>query len=139
MGEDYARLYTDLYGLETVALRYFNVFGPHQDPASPYSGVIARFVDAARAGTPIGITGNGTQTRDFVAAPDVARTNLAAATAALSGHHAINVGTGRETSLLALHAAIETLSSRPLPTACKRPSRVTSAARAPMSHDCAIS
>ncbi len=115
VGEDYARLYTELYGLETVALRYFNVFGPRQDPASPYAGVIARFVDAARAGTPIGITGNGTQTRDFVAAPDVARANLAAATVALSGHHVVNVGTGRETSLLALRAAIETLTSRPLP------------------------
>ena len=47
MGEDYARLYSDLYGLETVALRYFNDFGPRQDPVSPYSGVIARFCAAA--------------------------------------------------------------------------------------------
>ncbi len=115
VGKDYARLYTDLYGLETVALRYFNVFGPRQDPTSPYAGVIARFAEAARAGTAVRITGDGTQTRDFVAARDIARANVAAATVALSGHHAVNVGTGRETSLLALHAAIETLSSRPLP------------------------
>jgi len=115
MGEDYGRLYTDLYGLDTVALRYFNVFGPRQDPASPYSGVIARFAEAARMGTTISITGDGTQTRDFVYVGDVARANVAAVTTALAGHHVINVGAGRETSLLALRAGIERVDGRSLP------------------------
>src|SRR5919205_393554 len=89
IGEQYARLYSELYGLETVALRYFNVYGPRQDPASPYSGVIARFAEAARV-------------------------NVAAATTEVGGHHVVNVGTGRETSLLELRAAIEEIMNRPL-------------------------
>jgi len=115
VGEDYARLYSELYGLETVALRYFNVFGPRQDPASPYSGVIARFVAGAYARGPLSISGDGTQTRDFVYVGDVARATIAAATVDLRGHHVVNVGTGRETSLLQLHAAIARLTNRPLP------------------------
>jgi nucleoside-diphosphate-sugar epimerase len=114
IGEQYARLYSELYGLETVALRYFNVYGPRQDPASPYSGVIARFAEAAREGKPVAITGDGTQTRDFVFVGDVARVNVAAATTELGGHHVVNVGTGRETSLLELRAAIEEIVKRPL-------------------------
>src|SRR2546423_643976 len=113
MAEDYARLYAELYGLETVALRYFNVFGPRQNPASPYCGVIARFVDAARNGRPVTITGDGTQTRDFVFVADVARANVAALTTELSGHHIVNVARGRETSLLDLHTAIEAVTNRP--------------------------
>jgi len=115
VGEDYARMYTEIYGLETVALRYFNVFGPRQDPASPYSGVIARFVAGAYAHGLLSISGNGMQTRDFVYVGDVARANLAAASADLSGHHIVNVGTGHETSLLQLHAAIARLTGRPIP------------------------
>ncbi len=115
MGEDYARIYSDLYGLETVALRYFNVFGPRQDPASPYSGVISRFAAAARAGHPVTITGDGTQTRDFVFVADVARANVAATTAPLIGHHAINVGTGQAVSLLELRGAIAAVTGRMLP------------------------
>lgn len=114
IGEEYARLYTDLYGLETIALRYFNVYGPRQDPASPYSGVIARFAEAAHAGRCVSMTGDGTQTRDFVFIGDVARVNAAAAGAELVGHHVVNVGTGRETSLLDLCAAIESLLGRPV-------------------------
>lgn len=121
MGEDYARLYADLYGMETVALRYFNVFGPRQDPASPYSGVIARFAEATREGRPVSITGDGTQTRDFVYVDDVARANVAAVSAALVGHHIMNVGTGYETSLLTLRAAIEGIMARPLPYSTQEP------------------
>jgi nucleoside-diphosphate-sugar epimerase len=62
IGEQYACLYSELYGLETVALRYFNVYGPRQDPASPYSRVIARFAAAAREGKPVALTGDGSQT-----------------------------------------------------------------------------
>jgi len=114
VGEDYARLYSELYGLDTVALRYFNVFGPRQDPASPYSGVVARFADAARLGRSVIITGDGAQTRDFVYVGDVARANVAAVDAGLNGHHAINVATGRETSLLDLRAAIMDVTGYPL-------------------------
>jgi len=115
VGEDYALLYTELYGLDTVALRYFNVFGPRQDPASPYSGVVARFADAARLGRSVTINGDGAQTRDFVYVGDVARANAAAVDAGLSGSHVINVATGRETSLLDLRAAIMDVTGRPLP------------------------
>ena len=121
MDEDYARLYSDLYGLETVALRYFNVFGPRQDPASPYSGVIARFCEAARMGRGVRITGDGAQTRDFVYVADVARANVAALTADLQGHHVVNVATGCETSLLELRAAIEDVAGRPLPYVLEPP------------------
>lgn len=95
LAEDYARVYSDLHGLETVALRYFNVFGPRQDPSSPYAGVIARFVDAAKTNRRVTITGDGAQTRDFVFVGDVARVNLAAATAPIHHHTIVNVGTGR--------------------------------------------
>lgn len=114
MGEDYARLYTELYGLETVALRYFNVFGPRQDPSSPYSGVIARFAEAARKAKSVTISGDGRQTRDFVFVQDVAHANVAAATVDLTGHHIANVATGQETSLLELRAAIERVTGQPL-------------------------
>lgn len=115
VGEDYARLYSELYGLDTVALRYFNVFGPRQDPASPYSGVVARFAAAARLGRTVIINGDGTQTRDFVYVGDVARANATAVDAGLRGHHVVNIASGRETSLLDLRAAIMDVTGYPLP------------------------
>src|SRR5262249_58953951 len=69
-GEVYCRLYHDLYGLETVALRYFNVFGPRQDPKSEYAAVIPRFVTACLAGRAATIHGDGEQTRDFTCVVD---------------------------------------------------------------------
>lgn len=92
--------------LGTVALRYFNVFGPRQDPRSAYSGVISVFAAALRAGRPITIHGDGAQTRDFVSVADVARANLAALTAPLAGALVANVCTGRATSLLGLLDAL---------------------------------
>lgn len=88
--------------LSTVALRYFNVFGPRQDPRSPYSGVISIFSAALREGRAITLHGDGGQTRDFIAVADVARANLAALTAASTGSLVVNVCTGRATSLNAL-------------------------------------
>jgi UDP-glucose 4-epimerase len=82
--------------------------------ASAYSGVIARFAGAVREGKSVAMTGDGTQTRDFVFVSDVARVTVAAATTALRGYHVVNVGTGRETSLLELRAAIEEIMNRPL-------------------------
>jgi UDP-glucose 4-epimerase len=88
----YARLYYDLYGLETVPLRYFNVYGPRQR-GGDYAGVIRAFLSQARAGGPVTIHGDGEQTRDFVHVSDVVRANLLAATTDEVGR-AYNVGTG---------------------------------------------
>jgi UDP-glucose 4-epimerase len=93
----YAALYHDLYGLETVALRYFNVYGP-RSAGGPYAGVISVFLDQARAGRDITVDGDGTQTRDFVHVDDVVRANLLAATTDAVGE-AYNVGRGEATTI----------------------------------------
>jgi UDP-glucose 4-epimerase len=93
-------------GLETVALRYFNVFGPRQDPSSEYSGVIAQFMAAVCAGRPCTIYGDGLQSRDFVYVADVVAANLLALDAALAIGSVMNVGSGAETTLLDLVVAI---------------------------------
>jgi UDP-glucose 4-epimerase len=77
-GEYYLKVYAECYGLETVALRYFNVFGPRQDPSSMYSGVISIFAERIAKGLPITIYGDGQQTRDFVNVRDVVQANLLA-------------------------------------------------------------
>jgi UDP-glucose 4-epimerase len=93
-GELNARLYTDLYGLEAVCLRYFNVFGPRQDPSSPYSGVISIFMTmAADNRTPV-IYGDGEQYRDFIYVADVVRANLLSATVDGAAGSVLNIGTG---------------------------------------------
>jgi len=107
-GEDYLALLAPRWQLEAVALRFFNVFGPRQNPRSEYSGVVSRFAAAALAGEPLCIRGDGMQTRDFVEVRDVARTVAAALqqplpTARLS---ICNVGTGRQTSVKALAEAL---------------------------------
>jgi UDP-glucose 4-epimerase len=99
-GELYARMFHAAYGLEAVALRYFNVFGPRQDPNSPYSGVLSRFMDATRRGEAMTIFGDGRQTRDFVYVEDVARANLLAHEARGVAGEVFNVGRGEATSLL---------------------------------------
>jgi UDP-glucose 4-epimerase len=78
VGEEYCRLFTQLYGLETVSLRYFNVFGPRQDPSSPYSGVLSRFITTMLAGKRPVIFGDGEQSRDFTFVANVVRGNLLA-------------------------------------------------------------
>jgi UDP-glucose 4-epimerase len=93
-GEAYARTFTTAFGLKTVALRYFNVYGPRQDPTSEYSGVIARFAEALLGGAAATVYGDGEQTRDFVFVGDVVRANLLACRAAAAPGRAINVGTG---------------------------------------------
>ncbi len=97
IGEFYARLYHGLYGLETVCLRYFNVYGPRQDPSSPYSGVISIFMTKAASKERPVIYGDGNQYRDFVFVENVVKANLLAANADadnVSGK-IFNVGTGR--------------------------------------------
>ena len=87
--------YANVHGVATTALRFFNVYGPRQDPSSPYSGVISIFADRAKAGLPLTIFGDGSQTRDFVYVGDVVRA-LAAAVADGNARTVANVGTGGE-------------------------------------------
>jgi len=103
-GDTYVRLYADLYDLETVALRYFNVYGPRQS-GGPYGGVISIFANQALSGGPLTVHGDGSQTRDFVHIDDIVQANLLAATTDTTGR-AFNVGTGTETSVLELAEAI---------------------------------
>ena len=77
-GENYCSVFSRLYGMRCVSLRYFNVFGPRQDPASPYSGVITKFITGTLANRPLRIFGDGKQTRDFVYVKDVVQANLSA-------------------------------------------------------------
>jgi len=105
-GEFYCRLYASLYRLETVSLRYFNIFGPRQDPKSEYAAVIPRFICAALAGEGATIYGDGEQTRDFIFVRDAVRANLLAADAERASGSVINIATGRRTSLNALWQAI---------------------------------
>jgi len=105
--ESYCGLYYRLYGLPTVALRYFNVFGPRQDPASEYSAVIPRFITAVKSGQPPTIYGDGEQSRDFTFIANVVQANqlsCVAGTQALGG--AYNIGCGERITLNALIAAI---------------------------------
>lgn len=95
--DHYTRQFASLYGLPTVTLRYFNVYGPRQSAAS-YSGVISTFLQQAENDQPLTIHGNGSQTRDFVHVTDVVRANLLAATTDHTGE-AFNVGTGSGTSI----------------------------------------
>jgi nucleoside-diphosphate-sugar epimerase len=98
-GEHLGTLYDSLYGLETCALRYFNVFGPRQDPSSMYSGVISIFVEGLRSGRPLTIYGDGEQSRDFVYVADVVRANRLAMATPARGFRALNVGRGERTTL----------------------------------------
>ncbi len=100
-----AGVYARLYGLETVSLRYFNIFGPRQDPKSPYSGVLSIFIDALAEGRRPTIFGDGLQTRDFVYVGDVAQANYLALTRELS-NGIFNVGTGKTTTVLEAYRAI---------------------------------
>ena len=99
VGEYYARTFFDCYGLDTVCLRYFNVFGPRQDPASPYSGVISLFCTAAlRKQTPT-IFGDGEQTRDFTYVDNIVRLNLLAARSPKAPGNVYNGGVGGRITL----------------------------------------
>jgi UDP-glucose 4-epimerase len=97
-GELYLAAYHNLYGIDTISLRYFNVYGPYQRPENAYSGVISKFFYDARSNAKIQIFGDGKQTRDFVYVKDIVRANLLAAKSKASGT-AINVGSGVETSI----------------------------------------
>lgn len=107
IGEQYAQLFHALYGLDTVALRFFNVFGPRQDPTSPYSGVISLFTAALSEGKQPTIHGDGLQTRDFTYVSDVASGAIAAATANGVSGRVINLASGGRISLNRLLAMLQ--------------------------------
>jgi UDP-glucose 4-epimerase len=108
-GEYYCQAFFHSFGLETVGLRYFNVFGPRQDPGSPYSAVIPLFVTALLQGRQPIVYGDGRQTRDFSYVANVAHGNLLAAEAASVAGRVINLANGRTTDLLTLLAALNRL------------------------------
>jgi len=99
VGELYARVFGRVYGLENVSLRYFNVFGPRQDPGSPYSGVLSRFIDALLHDSPLVIFGDGEQSRDFTYVDNVVQANLLACKAPGVSGQVFNVGTGHRFTL----------------------------------------
>jgi UDP-glucose 4-epimerase len=101
-GEHYCTAFTTVYGLETVRLRFFNVFGPRQDPKSPYSGVIAIFSDAMKKGKTPTIFGDGQQARDFVYVANVVQALRLAAEVKTAMGRVYNIGTGKGTTLLDL-------------------------------------
>ena len=113
-GEHYCQVYAGAYGLETVCLRYFNIFGPRQDPRSEYAAVIPRFVTAALAGRGVTIFGDGLQSRDFCHIDNVVQANLraAAAPAAHASGRVFNIGSGASISLNELVRAIEACLAR---------------------------
>ncbi|HZE68206.1 MAG TPA: SDR family oxidoreductase [Pyrinomonadaceae bacterium] len=99
VGEYYCQVFTRVYGLETLTLRYFNVFGPRQDPSSPYSGVISRFISALFTDQRPVIYGDGEQSRDFTYIDNVVSANLKAAETARGIGQIINIANGERTSL----------------------------------------
>jgi nucleoside-diphosphate-sugar epimerase len=99
VAEQYCQMFTQLYGFETVTIRYFNVFGPRQDPGSPYSGVISLFATAVLEGRSPTIFGDGEQTRDFTYVANVVDGVLRACEAPGAAGEVINVATGRRISL----------------------------------------
>jgi UDP-glucose 4-epimerase len=108
-GEHYCAAFSEVYGLETVRLRYFNVYGPRQSPDSPYAAVIPRFLRALLAGHSPRIHGDGRQSRDFTFVDDVIRANLLAAAAPGVSGKVYNIACGQRTSLLELIAVMNGL------------------------------
>ena len=99
IGEQYCRLFSQLYDLETVSLRYFNIFGPKQDPASIYSAVIPRFITALMEGRPPTVYGDGEQSRDFTYVENVVEANLLAMDVSHGRGEVMNIACGQRTSL----------------------------------------
>jgi len=124
VGEYYCRVFTRVYGLETVSLRYFNVFGPRQDPGSQYSGVVSRFISALLNDERPVIYGDGEQSRDFTYIDNVVAANLSAASAPNASGHVINVANGQRITLNELLEELKRLTGRTDVTAEYREPRV---------------
>jgi nucleoside-diphosphate-sugar epimerase len=115
MNEDLAQVFHRCYGLETVGLRYFNVYGPRQNPQGPYAAAVPRFLAAVAAGEPVEIYGDGEQSRDFTYVGDAVASNLRAAEApAAACGRAFNVGGGQSVTINDLVKRIHELQGRPL-------------------------
>jgi len=112
-GEAYGRVFQEMYGIEFVALRYFNVFGPRQDPGSPYSGVLSVFNAALLEGKRPTVYGDGEQSRDFVYVGNVVEANLLAAEAKQAPGRIFNIGSGSRYSLNQTLAILEKITGRP--------------------------
>jgi UDP-glucose 4-epimerase len=110
INDQYAALYHTLYSLSSLGLRYFNVYGPRQDPSSAYAGVISRFASAITKGDPLRVYGDGGQTRDFIFVKDVARLNLNALKSTATG--VCNIATGHSVTLLELIDALAKCAAR---------------------------
>jgi nucleoside-diphosphate-sugar epimerase len=112
MGEYYCSVFNQVYGLETLSLRYFNVFGPRQNPSSQYSGVISRFIDALMTGEQPVIYGDGEQTRDFTYITNITDANIKAAQTPSGVGEVANVANGERVSLNELLAVMKTVVGR---------------------------
>lgn len=113
--EHYCRVFSKLYGLEAVSLRYFNVFGPKQSPTSQYAAVVPLFMRAALTGEPVEIHGDGEQSRDFTYIDNVVEANLLACTAPDIGGEVFNVACGERHSLLEIVRVLGSFVGRELP------------------------
>jgi nucleoside-diphosphate-sugar epimerase len=123
VGEHYCQVFTRVYGLETVSLRYFNVFGPRQDPSSQYSGVISRFISALLGGDQPVIYGDGEQSRDFTYIQNVVDANLKAAESAKAAGQVINIANGERITLNQLLNELKSLTGKPDVVADYKPTR----------------
>lgn len=123
--ELHAKVAWNVHGVPTLGLRFFNVYGPRQDPGSPYSGVISVFVDRARLGKPVRLDGDGQQVRDFVYVADIVRFLMAAMGSLASAPRAavLNACTGRATTLTELLDAVRAATGREIEVA-RAPARV---------------
>ena len=111
--EYYGKIYSELYNLPVISLRYFNVFGPRQDPSSPYSGVISKFTDNILSGSPPVIFGDGLQTRDFVFVKDVVKANILAINSKkIKGGEVFNIATGISENLITLLKIINNITGK---------------------------
>lgn len=115
-GEYYCAVFSKIYGLETISLRYFNVFGPRQDPQSKYAAVIPKFIQAALKGEPLEIHGDGLQTRDFTYVGNVVEANLLAIKIPNTNGEVVNIACGKRYSILDLVNGISEILGKELRT-----------------------
>jgi nucleoside-diphosphate-sugar epimerase len=120
-GEHFCRVFARAYGLKTVALRYFNIYGPRQDPNSAYAAVIPLFIAHCLNGTAATIFGDGSQSRDFTFVEDCVAANLLACEAPVAGGEVCNTGARARITITELHALIQRLTGRSLPPRFEAP------------------
>jgi nucleoside-diphosphate-sugar epimerase len=120
-GEHFCRVFARAYGLKTVALRYFNIYGPRQDPASAYAAVIPLFISHCMNGTAATIFGDGSQSRDFTFVEDCVAANLLACEAPVAGGEVCNIGARSRITIMELHALIQRLTGRSFPPRLEAP------------------